>query len=64
MSTSTLFMAERPYSGVLDLHPNGKKTRFLFARFFGLVEEIKNWNVMRADKAIQPFCQSLHCDSE
>jgi hypothetical protein len=36
----------------------------LFARFFGLVEEIENWNVMRADKAIRPFCQSSHCDFE
>jgi hypothetical protein len=64
MSKSTLMVVENCYSDVLDLHPNGKKTRFLFARFFWLVEEIENWNVMRVDKVIQPLCQSLHCNSE
>jgi hypothetical protein len=27
----------------------------LFARFFGLVEEIENWNMMRADEMLRPF---------
>jgi hypothetical protein len=53
MSKSTLAYVECPYSDVLDLHPNGQKTRFLFARFFLLVEEIENWNVMRADKVMR-----------
>jgi hypothetical protein len=43
------------YYDYLDLHPNGQKTRFLFARFFWLVEEIENWNIMRVDKVIRPF---------
>jgi hypothetical protein len=55
---------ENCYSDVLDLHPNGQKTRFLFARFFWLVEEIENWNVIKVDKVIRPFCQALHCDYE
>jgi hypothetical protein len=64
MSISTLLYVKNCYSDYLDLHPNGQKIRFLFARFFWLVEEIENWNVMRADKVIQPFCQSSHCDYE
>jgi hypothetical protein len=53
---------ENPSSEYIDLHPSNKNT--MFARFFGLVEEIENWYMMRADKAMQPFCQSSHCDSE
>jgi hypothetical protein len=49
---------ENCYSDVLGLHPNGQKTRFLFALFFWLVEEIENWNVMRVDKVIRPFFQA------
>jgi hypothetical protein len=55
---------ENPYSGVIDFHPNGQKTRFCSLDFFGLVEEIENWNMMRADEAMRPFRQFSHCDSE
>jgi hypothetical protein len=41
-----------------------KKQDFWSLDFFGLVEEIENWNVMRADKLMPPFFQSLHCDYE
>jgi hypothetical protein len=36
-----------------------KKTRCLLARYFRLAEEIKNWNMMRADKVMRPFFQVL-----
>jgi hypothetical protein len=49
---------EFPYSDYLDLHPNGQNARFLFARFFWLVEEIENWYVMIVDKVIQSFCHA------
>jgi hypothetical protein len=32
--------------------------------FFGLVEEFKNWKMMRADKVMQLLCLLWHCNSE
>jgi hypothetical protein len=50
------------YSDYLDLHPNGQKHDFWSLDFFGLVQEIENWNVMRADEVMRPFCYTLRCD--
>jgi hypothetical protein len=36
----------------------------VFRVSFGFVEEIENWYMIRAVKALRQFCQSLHCDSE
>jgi hypothetical protein len=41
-----------------------KKHDFCSLDFFGLVEEIEIWIVMRADKMMQPFCRSSHFDYE
>jgi hypothetical protein len=55
---------ESPHSDYLNFHPNGQKHDFCSLDFFGLVEEIENWDVMRADKAMRPFFQSWHFDYE
>jgi hypothetical protein len=52
MSISTLLYVEISYSDHLDLHPNGQKHDLFSLDFFGLVEEIENWNMMRADKVM------------
>jgi hypothetical protein len=64
MSISTLLWVENHFSDNLDLHPNGQKHDFCLLDFFGLVEEIENWNVLRADKVMPQFYQSLHCNYE
>jgi hypothetical protein len=44
MSISTLFNVKNSCSDYLDLHQKGQKHDFCSFDFFGLVEEIENWN--------------------
>jgi hypothetical protein len=54
-SESTLLYVKKIFFRISRPPSERPKTRFLFARFFGLVEEIENWNMMRADEMLRPF---------